>query len=854
VERTELLEREPFLAALRTSPTGRVVLIAGEAGIGKTALVRAFAAEAEESGRRVLWGAADALSTPRPLGPLHDIARQAGGALSAVMAAESSRQAMFGTFLDELTARGCVVVIEDAHWADQPTLDLLLFTARRIAMTTCLLVVTYRDDEVGPDHPLLTVLGTLATDRNVTRIELPPLSAEAVAALAEPLGVPAGELHARTGGNPFYVTEVLADPGRRVPATVRDAVLARTSGLRPDERSALSAVSIFPDGALLAVVQAAPDAVDGCIAAGMLVADGSRVRFRHELARLAILAGIPPGRRVALHAQALVDLSRRSADPALLAFHAQESDDGPAVLRHAPVAARRAAAVGANHQVVDHLAQSLRFADTLTERERAELLEPYAEACSHLDRGADAVAAAAEALSCWRSVGDVERETSLLARRADYLWRVGDTVGAQATTDAAVALAESRPPGPSLAIACSRSATVCMLTRQVPRAIDVGLRAIDLAERYGELTALARALNAVGSAYWFQESDRAEGYLLRSIEVGRQIGDDAVVAAAMVNLGSGAGEIRRYETAEHWLRQAVDFSSTRQLDRMFGYAMAWLGRCLFEQGRWDDAATVLEQVSPTSGAPTRIVALTALGRLRARRGDPGAANALDQAWVLAEATGDLQRLWPAAAGRAEIAWYDGHPTDPLVRETYQLGVELAHGWSVGELGQWLVQPPSLSAELAAVVPSAYRLGPREAAARWDEIGAPYEAAMALAGAALGTADPDDLREALSRLERLGARPAANLVSRRMRDLGIRPARRSTLAHPDGLTAREVDVLDLVAKGLRNAEIAVELSIAEKTVDHHVSSILAKLGVPTRREAAAYARAGSRGDREGPRPR
>src|SRR5689334_16314809 len=112
----ELLERESSLEALRECPLGRVVLVSGEAGVGKTMLVREFCDRAD---RLVLWGACDALRTPRPLGPLHDIARMAGGDLAAVMAGTSPRHAMFNAFLDELSLRDAVVVVEDAHWADE---------------------------------------------------------------------------------------------------------------------------------------------------------------------------------------------------------------------------------------------------------------------------------------------------------------------------------------------------------------------------------------------------------------------------------------------------------------------------------------------------------------------------------------------------------------------------------------------------------------------------------------------------------------------------------------------------------------------------------------------------------------
>jgi hypothetical protein len=299
----ELLERGQFFEALRECSPGRVVLVSGEAGIGKTSLLKAWCAAAE---RRVLWGSCDALRTPRPLGPLHDMARQAGGRLATAMEAGNPRQVMFGAFLDELAARPGIAVVEDAHWADEATLDLLS--------------VTYRDDEVGSGHPLLGVLGALAADRNALRMRLPALSVTAVAALAAangPVGIDAGELHTRTGGNPFFVTEVLADPRPRVPETVRAAVLARVAALSAGERDVLELIAIFPGGVLVSRIEAERAAVDECVRSGMLVADGPRLAFRHELARLAIADSIPPGRKAGLHEIALRGLLAVGAEPAL---------------------------------------------------------------------------------------------------------------------------------------------------------------------------------------------------------------------------------------------------------------------------------------------------------------------------------------------------------------------------------------------------------------------------------------------------------------------------------------------------------------------------------------------------------
>jgi predicted ATPase len=265
----ELLERASFLdtldeyAAAARQGDGRLVLVSGESGIGKTVLLEEF--QRRTTGTRWLWGACDGLLTPRPLGPLFDIAAQAGGALGSLAGdGGAPRDQLFRAFLAELDAPApfTVAVIEDVHWADEATLDLLSFAGRRLSRTRALVLATYRDDELADDHPLRLVLGDLATQRGTRRMRLPPLSPEAVRALtgetqAQTGDADAAELYRVTGGNPFYVSEILAAGWPSVPPTVRDVVAARLARLTPPARRAVETAAVIGarvDLALLASV------------------------------------------------------------------------------------------------------------------------------------------------------------------------------------------------------------------------------------------------------------------------------------------------------------------------------------------------------------------------------------------------------------------------------------------------------------------------------------------------------------------------------------------------------------------------------------------------------------------------
>ena len=325
-----LLERESALETLAgwfaeaRAGRGRLVLVSGEAGVGKTALVSEFAV-GHRPAARVLWGVCDPLTTPRPLGPLTDVAPAVGGRLDQLLRNEAPRQVLFGALLDRLrdSRVATILVIEDVHWADEATLDLLRFLARRLGPAATLLVVTYRDDEVGPQHPVQLLAGDLASSALVRRLPLAPLSRQAVTVLAGPHGLDPGALYETTGGNPFFVTEVLAAGDEAIPATVVDAVLARAARVSPPARQVLDAAAVVAPPVetwlLVEAAGAAPAQVDECVAAGMLQGQAGGVGFRHELARLAVERALGPGRWADLHGRVLAALLARGGaapDPA----------------------------------------------------------------------------------------------------------------------------------------------------------------------------------------------------------------------------------------------------------------------------------------------------------------------------------------------------------------------------------------------------------------------------------------------------------------------------------------------------------------------------------------------------------
>jgi ATP/maltotriose-dependent transcriptional regulator MalT len=842
-----------LLAGVQSSSEGRLVLVGGEAGVGKTVLLRTFC-ETQDKPVRILWGACEPLLAPRPLGPLLDVAEATGGELEALVAGAARPHDVAAELLRELRAHGLtVLVLEDVHWADEATLDVLTLLAARIASAPALVLASYRDDELDRAEQLRAVLGELA--HRPERLKVEPLSGAGVAELAEPHAVDAEELYRRTGGNPFYVVEVLAAGVEHIPETVRDAVLARAVRLSEPARRLLEVVAVVPgqvDPWLLELLAGELiDRLAECLASGMLSAGRAHVAFRHELARLAIEESMSPNRRLALNRDALTALAARGGDDpdfARFAHHAEAAGDTEAVLRWAPRAAERAASSGAHREAAAQYARALRFADKRSPQTRAELLQRRADECYMTDQFAEAIEAQEGALECHRRLGDLRGEGDSLRSLSRLLRYVGRTADGKAAALNAVQLLEQIPPGHELAIAYSTVSHLCMAMEDRDGTKLWGARALELARRLDDPEALVYALTNIGAVDFLAGAAEGRTTLERALALAQRHGLEEHTGRLFLNLVVWPIRHRMLKLAAGYIETGRDFCIERGLDTWRLYLHACRARLELDLGNWNEAGDAAAVVlrDPRSAPVPRVWALAALGAVRARRGDPDASGALAEARALAEPTGELQRIGPVAAASAEAAWLAGE--NATVADATDAALELAlhcrSAWIAGELAYWRWQA-GLREELpAGAVAEPYRLSMAgewaQAAQLWRQIGCPYEAALALAD----SEDQPTVRRAIDELQRLGASPAAAILARRLRERGVRGVPRGphlrTRTNPAGLTARELEVLALLAEGMRNKQIASRLVVSDKTVDHHVSAVLRKLNVRSRGEAAAEA--------------
>lgn len=853
-----LAERDSELAKLTellevAGRGGHVAAVGGEAGIGKTAMLREFADRLSDE-YQCIWGMCDPLLTPRPLGPVHDIVAMLGGLGQDWQTAGGME--LFSRLLAHLSDshKPIVLILEDVHWADNGTLDFIRFIGRRITMCRALLIVSYRNDELGRTHPLLRVFGDIPSAQ-LDRIELAPLSLAAVARLAEESGRDAESLLEITGGNPFFLSEILAGSNvdEQVPASVQDAVNSRLSRLRPEQLRLLEALSIIPvpiDPALHCCwiedhERLLQDLVDLSI---LHRSSGGRLRFRHELARLATsnrCSSIDKRNLHQEHLHSMLGYPDRY-DAGELLHHARGAGDAEQVLHFAPMAASNAAQLGAHKEAADYLEAALQYVDEAEPEEAAHLYESWAYEAAISHRIDDRVIEARRhALTMWRALGREEKVAENLRHLSRLHWYRGEAVQARRYLDDAINLLEQIEEANHLAFAYSMRSQMQMLSSRMDDAIAWGKRALEQMGNSAVPEVEVHALNNIGTARMFLGDPAGIADLERSLEIALEHNLQEDAARVFTNLSEYAIDMRRLELAEDVLSRGIAFDTDHDLDSWTFYLLGRKAQLRLEQARLKEAEEICRSVIATPGQtllmklPARIM----LARTQVRLGDEQAARALAKAHKDALATGEVQYCIPILISMLERAWLTG--SDTLKNEA-RAGLERIDPacfslWTRAELEFWkhllgMDAKPVKYSERTSF--SAAMHGDFAASGiQFAQCGADY-----LANLCFGLSDnPQMVSAGLAALHRQSAKAPVARLTELLEKRGLkreditlpRGPYRAARENPFGLTAKEMIVLEYLAQGLNNTEIADEMSRSQRTVEHHVSAILQKLEVENR---------------------
>ena len=852
-ERDEELSRLGAARDRAVAGAGTFVWVCGEPGAGKTRLVQEFLRTSPELA--CAWGYCEPSGSPRPLGPLFDIGNALPGALRAALTGSPHAWDLFDALVTDLRAaiatdhQALAVVIEDANWADQATLEWLRYAARRAANHRLMLIATARDTEPGAQDARDLVTASLPSDA-WSEIALRPLSASRVIALATERGLDGRQLYSDTRGNPLLVTALLQWEGEGLPRSLRQLVGARLQLLSAPAREVLAGISVHPDRIALdsldTIVPGAREALDECCARGLLVREREHLRFQHETMRQAIYESLEPATRPRLHLRALDAVA--FANPALLTHHALRAGEYAAAGMHALAAADQARSAGAHRQAADFLHIVLEHGQP-DARMQASLLDRLAEARYRIMDFDGAGDASARAWSLWCGLADPVGQARCL----------GVTFRMTRYDPVPIERLELSVIGPVLA-ALDDSAAYERATLLLAASWSCAMAGdVDGSVSYSEQAAAARALlvsrQERAELLWIQAwagfvfgLRDPQPLLAEALDAWLSEHAPHVAASAYCCLAFYRAAVKDGEGLKRLCDDGIRHCDQHDLPAESAILRAMRLRAMLFEGEHEALVERAQALAADTGRVfmARYHASICHGLALARLGRPGSERLILDGMSLLEARRAPLGLIDGLLHLAEACWLSGLTDAARSHIARAQGLLRSHRnpWLIAQVGDWARRLGLRGDGDAGELPAPYALAAagkwREAASAWRERGLRYEAALALA-----EAGPDGRREAVAILAHTGAVATVRRMNADWREAGAsilpRGPNASTRRNPHGLTRRELQILPLLAQGKGNSDIARELSRSVKTVEKHVSSVLAKLAVSSRVAAGIWAR-------------
>jgi len=699
-----LLEREKFLSELNglfidvQTKNGFIVAISGEAGIGKTSLVEHFTNQIENQAR-VLWGTCDDLFTPRPLAPLYDITDQLDTRIVNQLDSGKPRPSIFLTLLKEIQKNEPnIIVIEDAHWADESTLDFIKFFGRRISKCKSLLIITYRDDEIKSEHPLRLALSNLPSNY-LKRMKLSSLSENAVNTLALNYGRNDSELYTKTGGNPLLVTELLANELQETPATIKELIASKLNHLSQEVQSAVNIMSVIPGRVekwILIKLVKDYSLLDQAIEFGILMSEGNAFFFKHELIRMAIEESLSELNRIKYNSLVLnILLSQKRIDHLLsrIIHHAAKAEDSDTILEYAPRAAEQASKLGAHKQASKHYLTAFKYSDNSSDDVKLNLLKGLAYECYLTGQVEEGAKACELILSILIISPDPYLEGKTYRILSRLMWDIGEDKKGEQYLKQSITILEKLPLSKELTMAYSNLSSIYTHRMESELGEQLGKKAIECARYINDLETEVHSLNNIGICKMRDGDDSGEWYLKESLRLSLENNFYEQAARAYCNIGAKYLWRRNLNEATKYLSIGLEYCNEKDFDSIGFCTAGDYAKAKLFAGDWETATDLSNFICSNKlvSNSNRIFPLCVIGQIRARRMDPGALKLLDESNTLALKLGEIDRIVTVKGARAEYYWLQNKINNVVdeLETVYEKLTNSNNSWAIGEIAYWL---------------------------------------------------------------------------------------------------------------------------------------------------------------------